>query len=54
MVGAGAMLDLGGIAKGWAIDEIVEALRKEGVTSAYVDWCVDTLTLRTQSIDSGP
>lgn len=31
-------MDLGGIAKGWAIDEIVDALRKAGASSAYVDW----------------
>jgi thiamine biosynthesis lipoprotein ApbE len=33
-----AALDLGGIAKGWALDEIVDQLRKAGFNDAYVDW----------------
>lgn len=34
----GTSLDLGGIAKGYAVDLIVERLAKEGFTDAYVEW----------------
>ncbi len=33
----GAALDFGSVGKGWAIDRAVDALRREGVTSAMVD-----------------
>jgi thiamine biosynthesis lipoprotein len=33
----GAALDLGSIGKGWAVDRAVDALEREGVTSALVD-----------------
>jgi FAD:protein FMN transferase len=33
----GAALDLGSIGKGWALDRAVEAIRREGVSSALVD-----------------
>lgn len=34
---AGAGLDLGSIGKGWAVDQAVAALRREGITSGLVD-----------------
>src|SRR6185503_5723345 len=34
----GVAFDLGGIAKGWAIDRAVEALRAHGVTRALVNF----------------
>lgn len=33
----GAALDLGSVGKGWAVDRAVDALHREGVTSALVD-----------------
>lgn len=35
--GIGQMIDLGGIAKGYATDRIIELLAKEGITSALID-----------------
>lgn len=40
MMGAEAGLDLGGIAKGWAIDKCVEALLDAGFKDIYMEWCV--------------
>jgi len=33
-----ASLDLGGIAKGWALDEMASRLKREGWENAYLDW----------------
>jgi len=39
----GVELDLGGIAKGYAVDRAVEVLRREGVGSALVNACGSTI-----------
>lgn len=33
----GMMIDLGGIAKGWAVDQVVEVLKEEGMTGGIVN-----------------
>ncbi len=35
---ADAALDLGGIAKGWAIDKCLEALLEAGFKDIYMEW----------------
>ncbi|GBG33225.1 NADH-cytochrome b5 reductase-like protein [Hondaea fermentalgiana] len=45
----GARLDLNGIAKGWAIDAIVDRLKSKGFTSAFVDWAGDIKVLGTHA-----
>mmetsp|Transcript_1240 Transcript_1240/g.3014 ORF Transcript_1240/g.3014 Transcript_1240/m.3014 type:complete len:1213 (-) Transcript_1240:39-3677(-) len=44
---ADSYLDLNGIAKGWAIDNIVDRLSKFGIKSAFVDWAGDIKVLGT-------
>lgn len=36
-----AKLDMGGIAKGWAVDQLVAALIGLGYQDCYVDWGAD-------------
>lgn len=50
---AGMALDLGGIAKGFAADEIVRLLREEGVSSALVDLGGNVYVLGGRHSDSG-
>ena len=49
---AGASLDLGSIGKGWALDRAVEAIRREGCTSALVDVGGNVYALGTPDEDS--
>ena len=50
---AGAALDFGGIAKGWALDRVGESLRAQGVTRALLSFGESSLAALGEAPDGG-